>query len=65
MIAGMAGIFKDVAEANGQGFESPMLGRADFEHLEAQALQDRLPGRAPGKAADGAGAAGGCACLDV
>ena len=43
MIAGMAGIFKDTAEANGQGFDSSMLGRADFEHLEMQALKiDRL-----------------------
>ena len=39
MIAGMAGVFKDTAEANGQGFESPVLGRPDFEHLEMQALK--------------------------
>ena len=45
MIAGMAGIFKDVAEANGQGFDSPVLGRADFEHLEMQAFKiDSLAG---------------------
>ena len=49
MIAGMAGIFKDTAEANGQGFESPMLGRADFEHLEDAGDEDRLAGRAPGR----------------
>jgi len=43
MIAGMAGIFKDTAEANGHGFDSSMLGRADFERLEMQALKiDRL-----------------------
>ncbi len=39
MIAGMAGVFKDMAEANGQGVDSPVLGRADFEHLEARALK--------------------------
>ena len=39
MIAGMAGVFKDAAESNGQNFDSPMLGRGDFEHLEAQALK--------------------------
>ena len=39
LIAGMAGIFKDVAEASGQGFESPVLGRPDFERLEVQALK--------------------------
>ena len=45
MIAGMAGILKDTAEANGQGFDSPILGRADFEHLEAQAFKiDKLAG---------------------
>ena len=43
MIAGLAGVFKDVAEASGQGFDSPVLGRIDFEHLEMQALKiDRL-----------------------
>lgn len=45
MIAGLAGVFKDAAEASGQGFDSPVLGRADFEHLEAQALRiDNLAG---------------------
>lgn len=47
MIAGVAGIFKDVAETSGQGlaFDSPMLGRPDFEHLEAQAFKiDSLAG---------------------
>ena len=45
LVAGMAGIFKDAAEATGLGFESPMLGRADFEHLEAQAMKiDSLAG---------------------
>ena len=45
MIAGLAGVYKDAAEANGQGLDSPVLGRADFEHLEAQALKiDRLAG---------------------
>lgn len=39
MIAGMAGVFKDMAEVNGQGFDSAVLGRADFEHLEAQAMK--------------------------
>jgi hypothetical protein len=39
MIAGMAGIFKDAAEAKGQGVESPILGRRDFEQLEMQALK--------------------------
>ena len=38
-IAGLAGIFKDAAEASGQRIDSPILGRADFEHLEAQALK--------------------------
>lgn len=38
-LAGLAGILKDAAEANGQGFDTPMLGRADFEHLEAKALK--------------------------
>ena len=41
MIAGLAGIFKDTAEASGQGFESPVLGRTDFEHLEMQAMKIR------------------------
>lgn len=45
MIAGMAGIFKDAAEASGQRIESPMLGRANFEHLEARAYKiDNLAG---------------------
>ena len=39
MIAGLAGVFKDAAEANGVGFDSAMLGRTDFEHLEAQAMK--------------------------
>jgi hypothetical protein len=39
MIAGLAGVLKDAAEANGVGFDSAMLGRADFEHLESQALK--------------------------
>jgi hypothetical protein len=39
MIAGLAGVFKDAAEASGQGFDSPVLGRTDFEHLEAQAMK--------------------------
>ncbi len=44
MIAGMAGVCKD-AEASGHGFESPVLGRADFEHLEMQAVKiDSLAG---------------------
>ena len=63
MIAGMAGIFKDAAEASGLGFESPMLGRADFEQLEMQRDQDRQSGRALGEAAGGPGAAGGRACM--
>jgi hypothetical protein len=45
LVAATAGILKDVAEANGQGFDSPMLGRADFERLEMQALKiDSLAG---------------------
>jgi hypothetical protein len=45
MIAGLAGVCKDAAEANGQGVESPVLGRADFEHLEMQAMKiDSLAG---------------------
>jgi len=45
VIAGMTGIFKDAAEANGQSLESPMLGRPDFEHLEVQAYKiDSLAG---------------------
>ena len=39
MIAGLAGVLKDAAEANGVGFDSAMLGRTDFEHLEAQAMK--------------------------
>ena len=39
VIAGMAGIFKDMAEADGRGFDSAVLGRPDFEHLEAQAMK--------------------------
>ena len=39
LIAGMAGIFKDALEASGQGFESPVLGRTDFEHLEMRAMK--------------------------
>lgn len=39
MIAAVAGICKDMAEVNGQGFDSAVLGRADFEHLEAQAMK--------------------------
>jgi hypothetical protein len=38
-VAGLAGVFKDFAEASGQNFESPMLGRTDFEHLEARAMK--------------------------
>ena len=45
MIAGLAGVLKDAAEASGLGFDSAMLGRADFEHLEAQAMKiDSLAG---------------------
>jgi hypothetical protein len=45
LLAGIAGIFKDLAETGGQGFESPMLGRPDFERLEAQATKiDSLTG---------------------
>lgn len=45
MIAGMAGILKDTAATNGQGLDCPILDRADFEHLEAQALKiDKLAG---------------------
>jgi len=39
MIAGMAGVTKDTAEANGQSLDSPMLGRPDFEKLEVQAFK--------------------------
>ena len=39
MIAGLAGVLKDASEASGIGFDSAMLGRADFEHLEAQAVK--------------------------
>jgi len=43
MIAGMAGVLKDASVAAGVPFESPILGRADFEHLEAEAFKiDRL-----------------------
>ena len=43
MIAAMAGVFKDATAATGLRFESPVLGRSDFEHLEVQALKiDRL-----------------------
>ena len=37
MIAGLGGVLKDAAEAQGLGFESSMSGRPDFEHLEASA----------------------------
>ena len=39
LIASMAGISKDAAEASGQGFDSPVLGRSDFERLETQAMK--------------------------
>ena len=41
MIAGMAGILKDAAEAGDQGLEleSPVLGRPDFERVEATAFK--------------------------
>ncbi len=39
MLAGMVGIFKDAAAASGKGVDSPMLGRADFENLEARAVK--------------------------
>lgn len=43
MIAGMAGVLKDATEVGGLGFDSPILGRADFEHLETRAYKiDRL-----------------------
>ena len=45
MIAGLAGALKDAADTSGVGFDSPMLGRADFERLEMQALKiDSLAG---------------------
>ena len=45
MIAGLAGVFKDAAEATGQSFDSPVLGRADFESLETRAYKiDSLAG---------------------
>jgi hypothetical protein len=45
MIAGMAGIFKDAAEGSGIAFDSAMLGRTDFETLEARAYTiDSLAG---------------------
>jgi hypothetical protein len=45
MIAGLAGIFKDAAGINGIGFDSAMLGRADFEALETRAYTiDSLAG---------------------
>lgn len=39
MIAGMAGVLKDSSEATGQDFQSPILGRPDFEKLECQAFK--------------------------
>ena len=39
LIAGFAGVFKDAADQSGVGFESPVLGRPDFERLEMQALK--------------------------
>ena len=39
MIAGLAGVLKDSAEATGQDFQSPILGRPDFEKLECQAFK--------------------------
>ena len=39
MLAGVAGVLKDAAEAQEVGFESAMLGRPDFERLETEALK--------------------------
>ena len=39
MLVGLAGVLKDTAEATGQGFDSPVLGRADFESLETRAYK--------------------------
>jgi hypothetical protein len=39
MLAGLAGAFKDAAEAQGVEFDSAMSGRPDFEQLEMQALK--------------------------
>ena len=39
MIAGLAGVLKDSAKTTDQGFESPILGRPDFEKLECQAFK--------------------------
>ena len=34
MLAGLAGVLKDVPQGDGQSLVSPLLGRADFEQLE-------------------------------
>ncbi|MHB1038468.1 MAG: hypothetical protein ACYC35_22355 [Pirellulales bacterium] len=39
LIAGLAGAFKDSASATGLGFDSPMLGRPDFEKLEMESTK--------------------------
>jgi len=39
MIAGLAGVFKDSAEQSGAEFDSAMLGRRDFEKLEAESYK--------------------------
>ena len=41
MLAGLAGVLKDAVEAQGQGLtlDSPVLGRPDFERLEAGAFR--------------------------
>ena len=36
LIAGFAGVMKDVAASVGQTVESPITDRPDFEHLEAK-----------------------------
>jgi len=39
MNAGMAGVLKDTAEANGQAVESPVLGRFNCEHIETRVVK--------------------------
>ena len=45
LLAGLGGVLKDAAEAQGLGFESGMSGRPDFERLEIQALKIENIGR--------------------
>ena len=57
LLAGLGGVLKDTAEAQGVGFESAMSGRPDFERLRIRGVKDQGHCQALGQAA-GATAAG-------